>query len=151
MKRFKDVEHLLRLAGLFVAGILVFGIARAEFVPKDFGRLGHFRPAAIDDVRARPLEYAGRARCAECHDDIVTLKAAARHRNIGCESCHGPQLKHADAPENAPGRPDGRTTCVRCHATKTGKPTQYPRVDIQDHAGDEKCITCHKPHDPRIQ
>ncbi len=32
MKRFKDVEHLVRLAALFLGGVLVFSIARAELV-----------------------------------------------------------------------------------------------------------------------
>ena len=66
MKRFKDVEHLLRLAALFAAGLLVFGVARAEFVPATFGTLGHFRARAIDDIRAKPIEYASQNACADC-------------------------------------------------------------------------------------
>ena len=71
MKRFKDAEHLLRLGGLFLFGLLVFGIARAELVPATFGTLGHYRAQAIDDVRAKPIGHAGQAACAECHADVV--------------------------------------------------------------------------------
>jgi predicted membrane protein len=39
MRRFKDVEHRLRLAAVFAAGLLVSGIARAELVPTGFGTL----------------------------------------------------------------------------------------------------------------
>jgi len=51
MKRFKDVEHLVRLAALFAAGLLVFSIARAELVPAGFGTLGHYRASAIEERR----------------------------------------------------------------------------------------------------
>jgi uncharacterized CHY-type Zn-finger protein len=151
MQRFKDVEHLLRLAGLFIAGLLVFTVARAEFVPAGFGKLGHYRAGAIDDVRAKPIRHAGQKACAECHVDIVELRAQARHKAIACESCHGPLATHAADPgQLTPKRPDGRVLCVHCHAANTGKSKRYPTVDIKDHAGDESCITCHKPHNPKL-
>ena len=151
MKRFKDVEHLVRLAVLFVAGLLVFSVARAAFVPKGFGTLGHYRPGAIDDVRARPIQYAGQKACAECHVDVVDLRAQARHKGIACESCHGPLEKHAADPgQMTPKRPEARPLCVHCHAANTGKSKRYPTVDVKEHAGDESCITCHKPHNPKL-
>ena len=151
MKRFKDVEHLLRLAALFAAGVLVFSVARAELVPKTFGDLGHYRASAIDDVRAKPLVHAGQAACAECHGDIVELRAKARHKGIACESCHGPLATHADGTNTVkPARPVATPLCIHCHAANTGKPKRYPTVVIKDHAGTESCLTCHKPHDPRI-
>jgi hypothetical protein len=149
--RFKDVEHLFRLAAVFLVGILVFLVARATLVPDDFGLLGHYRAGAVSEVAARPIAHAGQKACAECHADVVETRAAARHAAIACESCHGPLAKHADGSDAAkPARPDGRATCIRCHATRTGKPTRYPRVDVQEHAGDEKCVTCHSSHNPKI-
>jgi hypothetical protein len=151
MKRFKDVAHLVRLAVLFAAGLLVFSVARAALVPKDFGTLGHYRAGAIDDVRAKPIAYAGQKACAECHVDVVDTRAAARHKAIACESCHGPLAKHAEDPAQlTPKRPDARPLCVHCHAANTGKSTRYPIVDVKEHAGDESCITCHKPHNPKL-
>jgi uncharacterized CHY-type Zn-finger protein len=151
MKRFKDVEHLVRLAGLFLAGLLVFTVARAEFVPEGFGKYGHYRAGAIDDVKARPVVHAGQQACAQCHVDIVDLRAKARHKAIACESCHGPLAVHATDPgQMTPKRPDGRVLCVHCHAANTGKPKRYPTVDVKEHAGDEKCITCHTPHNPKL-
>ena len=151
MKRFRDVEHLLRLAALFAAGVLVFGIARAEMVPKGFGRLGHYRPSAIDDVKAMPLRHAGQAACAVCHTDIVDLRGKARHKGIACESCHGPLAAHADGTdERKPVRPAATPLCIHCHAANTGKSKRYPTVDIREHAGAETCLSCHKPHDPRM-
>jgi len=148
--RFRDIEHLLRLAGLFAAGIVVFVIVRSAFVPAGFGTLGHFRPGAIDDIAALPVAYAGQSACADCHGDIVDLRAKARHKAIACESCHGALAKHAADPAAlTPTKPQAKPLCVRCHAARTGKPAQYPSVDIKDHAGDADCLACHKPHDPR--
>lgn len=147
---FKDAEHLVRLAAIFAIGTLVFVVARAQMVPDDFGKYGHYRAGAIDDERARTPVHAGQAACAECHPDIVELRAASRHKAIACESCHGAQGAHARGEVEKPQRPDGRETCVRCHAAKTGKPRQYPTVVIKEHAGEEKCITCHTPHSPKI-
>ena len=151
MKRFKDVAHLVRLAVLFAAGLLVFSVARAALVPADFGTLGHYRAGAIDDVRAKVPEYAGQQACADCHTDVVELRAQARHKAIGCESCHGPLAKHAADPGQVkPQRPEARPLCVHCHAANTGKSRRYPIVDVKEHAGDESCITCHTPHNPKI-
>lgn len=152
MKQFKDVEHLVRLGVLFAAALLVFGIARAALVPAGFGTLGHYRASAIDDVRAMPLVHAGQAACAECHVDVVDLRAKARHKAIACESCHGPLAAHAAGTDaRKPERPLPTPLCVHCHAANTGKSRKYPTVDIKDHAGADACVSCHKPHDPRIQ
>jgi hypothetical protein len=150
--RFKDIEHLLRLAGLFAAGAFLFVLVRATLVPDDFGVYGHYRAGALDDGRARPIAYAGQAACSDCHEDVVTMRAASGHAKVACEGCHGALARHVEAPdEHKPVRPDGREICARCHAANTGKPRWYRTVVVQDHAGEEKCITCHQPHAPRIE
>jgi hypothetical protein len=150
--KFKDVEHLLRLAAIFAFGMLSFAVARAQFVPADFGRLGHYRANAIDEIRALPIAHAGQKACAECHTDVVEARLPSRHKALSCEACHGPLAKHAAGDDGFTfSKPDPQPLCIRCHATKTGKPEQYPRVDVKDHAGEEACVSCHKPHDPRIQ
>lgn len=150
MKRsFKDFEHLVRLAAIFVVGLLVFAVARAELVPKDFGKYGHYRAGAIDDVRKRPISYAGRNTCTECHSDVVDTAAPSKHKKIPCETCHGPSAKHVDDQEVTPPKLDPNF-CVRCHAANTGKPAGHPTVDLKDHSEPtETCVSCHKPHDPR--
>ena len=94
--KFRDVEHLFRLAAIFVIGALLFVVVKAQMTPKDFGRDGHYRPAAVDAIRSRPIAYAGQQACADCHSDVVALRAQARHKSIACESCHGALAKHAD-------------------------------------------------------
>lgn len=152
MQRFKDVEHLVRLAALFVIGFVVFVVARSQLVPATFGQEGHYRASAVDDIRAKAPVHAGQAACAECHTDVVETRGKARHKAIACESCHGPLGSHADG-SNAekPKLPVATPLCTHCHAANTGKSKRYPTVDIKEHAGGESCTTCHTPHDPRIQ
>ena len=149
--RFRDIEHLLRLAGIFAVGIVAFVGVRGALVPHDFGVYGHYRAGAPDDVRARPVAYAGQRACADCHEDVVTLRKTTKHVAVACEACHGPSQRHVEDPGEAKAvRPDGRELCARCHAANTGKPRWYPTVNVKDHAGDEKCVSCHTPHAPRI-
>jgi uncharacterized CHY-type Zn-finger protein len=151
MKRqFKDYEHLVRLGAIAVFGLLMFAVARAALVPDSFGRYGHYRAAAVDEIRSKPIVYAPRDSCADCHTDIVELRKASLHNPISCQTCHGPLAKHAESGENAPQKPDPKMLCARCHAANTGKPKWYPTVDVKDHAGDESCVTCHQPHNPKI-
>ena len=147
--KFRDVEHLFRLGALFVAAVLVFAVARAQLVPDGFGKYGHYRAGAVDDARMRPIVHAGQKACADCHVDVFEARVSARHKALSCETCHGPLAKHASGDDAKVNMPDVTPLCIRCHAEKTGKPLRYPRVNIRDHAGDEKCVPCHKPHNPK--
>lgn len=152
MKRsFKDVEHLVRLAAIFVFGGLLFVVARAALVPADFGTLGHYRAGAIDDVRSRPIKYAGQAACVDCHSDVLETRAPAKHVALSCETCHGPLAAHVEDQEPTVARIDMQPLCIRCHAANTGKPKGFPAVDVAEHTGDEPCVNCHKPHNPRVE
>jgi predicted CXXCH cytochrome family protein len=149
--QFRDVEHLFRLAAIFLAGVVVFLIARAILVPADFGVYGHYRASAVDDEMARPVVHAGQTVCAGCHTDIVEIRAAAKHASVACETCHGPQAAHAEAPDVVkPRLPEMASLCIGCHAARTGKPKWYPTVDVAEHSGGESCATCHTSHDPRM-
>ena len=148
---FRDVEHLIRVAGLFALGFVVFLGARAMFVPADFGVYGFFRAGALDDIRSRTPVYAGREACAECHDDVVTARKGSAHERVGCEACHGPLGAHAADPGAlVPERPDGATICLRCHRAGGSKPEWFPQVDPQAHAGGDACNACHAPHHPEL-
>ena len=50
-----------------------------------------------------------------------------RLQGVGCESCHGPALKHSLDPENVlPGNP-GESTCLQCHTKKRDKNFDFTR------------------------
>jgi hypothetical protein len=141
--RFTDYEHVLRMAGLFAVGITAFFVLRAVMVPEDFGVYGHYRAGALEDNASRPIEFAGRAACLDCH--------SGKHAGIGCEACHGPLANHvADAASTKPERPHARTTCIQCHTARPSKPAGFPQVDPTDHAPEGLCTECHTAHNPKI-
>ena len=150
-QRFKDAEHLLRIALLFAAGIVVFLIVRAAVVPAGFGKYGHYRDAAPAEAAARPISYAGHAACEMCHSDVFDVKKTGSHAGVACESCHGALAKHAADPSALkPVLPDTATLCVRCHETNAAKTKSFPQVDSKEHSGGSPCGACHRPHKPKI-
>lgn len=53
MGEFKDVAHLIRLAGVFLLGLILFLVFRSVTIPKSFGQYGPFRGAALVEIRSR--------------------------------------------------------------------------------------------------
>jgi hypothetical protein len=146
-----DYVHLIRMAGLFVVGVLAFVTVRWLMVPADFGALGHYRAGALKDNMARPVAYAGQASCVGCHEDIAEIRAQGSHARVACESCHGALEGHAKNPDGVkPVRPDRRATCIVCHAASTAKPKTFPQVEPQKHAPGGACADCHPVHNPKI-
>jgi len=142
-------EHLVRVLGLFAAGLLLFLLAKALLVPADFGVYGHYRAGALADNRARSLVHAGRAACAACHAERVAELRKSKHAGVGCESCHGALAAHASEPKAHKAlRPEGRALCLTCHRTNVARPVSFPQVDPRDHAPEGACTDCHSAHDP---
>src|SRR5579863_5987828 len=99
----KDAAHLFRFAGLFVVAFLVFLVVRGYVVPKTFGEYGHYRGAAIGEIGARPVKFAGHQACESCHADIADAKTKGAHAHVNCEACHGALFQRLPAPP----RPEG--------------------------------------------
>lgn len=142
--------HLIRMGGLFLAGIVLFLIARAAFVPNGFGELGHFRTGALADNRAHKPVFAGRATCAECHTDEAGGLKGGPHKGVGCEACHGALGAHASGDSDVkPTRPEPAKLCLVCHLQNVSRPAAFKQVDPKDHMdGSGKCGACHDPHSP---
>jgi hypothetical protein len=148
---FEGAEHLIRLAVVAVLVLLAFLAIRQYLVPADFGKYGHFRPASLDEIAARTPVFAGRAACAECHQDVAEAKSKGPHVNVGCEACHGPAGRHAqDFSSQKPLLPDTAKLCVVCHEADGAKPKAFPQVVSRDHANGVACGTCHNPHQPKL-
>lgn len=147
--RFGHKGHLVRVGVLFLAGIGLFLVLQALLVPRDFGVYGHFRAGALDDNRAHPLAYAGRAACVDCHGDVAETLSGGHHKGVHCEACHGPLARHAEDPSTQEAvKPDSRELCPRCHQANVARPARFPQIDVSEHMGDEACTTCHAAHDP---
>jgi len=150
MRIWKDAGHLIRLALLLGMLVVAFLVIRRAVIPEGFGRYGHFRPAALEDVRAHPIHFAGRAACEACHSDVMELKQKGKHAGLSCEACHGPLAKHAEDPEVKPVLPKVVALCSRCHEAHSARPKWFPRVNTKEHSGGESCEACHKPHKPKF-
>ena len=80
---FPNSRHLVRIVGLFGVGLLLFLGARAIWIPKGFGELGHYRSGAINDVRARPASFAGKQVCIEGCLSVPGLEGPVeRHKKV---------------------------------------------------------------------
>lgn len=151
MNVFRDAGHLFRLAGVFLAGILLFLVLRSFLVPKSFGQYGHYRGNSLSEIAARPSNFAGHETCETCHSDVLEKKKDGKHARVNCEACHGALAKHADDPASVtPQKLDTAVLCVRCHEANAAKPKGFPQVVSADHAGGLPCDTCHQPHSPAM-
>ena len=152
MANLKDVSHLLRLAGVFLVGFIVFLLLRGVLIPRSFGQYGHYRGAAIAEISARPISFAGHQACESCHSDVLETKAKGKHKGVACEACHGALAKHAEDPTALqPAKLDTAVLCAHCHEANIAKPAGFPQVDTADHSSGLACNTCHHPHSPVIE
>ena len=147
----RDSGHLVRPALVLIAGLSIFLLVRTAVIPKAFGKYGHYRPAALELNRQKPLVFAGQGACVVCHDDQAKTRAAGKHAHVACEACHGAQAAHAADPlELKPTLPDVATLCARCHEKDAAKPKTFPQVVTAEHSGGVVCNTCHQPHNPHL-
>ncbi|MBI2834404.1 MAG: hypothetical protein HYX76_08260 [Acidobacteria bacterium] len=142
-------QQVSRLLVLFAASGAVLLAARQYLVPPTFGSLGHYRAAAVDEIAARPIRYAGRDACGDCHGDVLVVHAGARHQTVACEACHGPAAAHVESGGEAKPRvPRDRSFCPRCHGYDPARPTGFPQIDPIAHNPLKPCFSCHDPHAP---
>lgn len=147
----RESEHLVRLAVVAAVLVVAFLGIRKAVVPAGFGKYGHYRAPALDEISARPISFAGHEACEGCHDEQSKTKSQGKHVQVACEGCHGPLAGHAGDPmANKAMKPDPATLCVRCHEADSAKPKTFPQVISRDHAGGVSCISCHNPHSPAI-
>lgn len=147
MARFpQQLRPLIVIFGLLITGLV---IARQLLVPESFGRYGHYRADAVDEVATLPLAYAGYQACIECHSDVAEKRAGSNHRTVACETCHGPALQHVEAPDEfTPTAPRDRDFCPLCHGFNASRPSGFPQVIAERHHPGKVCKSCHDPHAP---
>jgi hypothetical protein len=140
---------LIPLVIIFAIAIASLVVARRVMVPESFGKYGHYRADAVDDVMNLGIVYAGFEVCADCHDEIVETKEQSRHSGVSCEVCHGPAADHAEAPDEfIPDAPRGRDACTLCHGYNPARPSGFPQIIARKHNPGKPCMSCHEPHDP---
>ena len=142
-------EQVTRIILIAIIFIVVFFVTRYQLVPDDFGKHGHYRASALEEISAGEIKYAGQLICNECHDDIFEIKASGYHRNLSCEVCHGPAAGHTEDPDEIllPA-PRERAYCPLCHEYLPSRPTGFPQIVSASHNPMSPCIHCHDPHEP---
>jgi hypothetical protein len=142
--------QLKRLLPLFAVFVVLFLVARYLLIPDSFGEHGHYRYKSVNENKEKTLHYAGKAMCADCHEERVSDLASGEHANISCETCHGPALAHANLEDSATLiLPKTREFCGLCHSfNPTRKLRVIAQVDLNDHNVGKNCIDCHNPHVP---
>jgi len=152
MTRFKDFEHLLRVALVFLVGAVAFVVVRSILVPRSFGEYGHYRGNAIAEIATQPIVFAGHQTCEACHCDVSDLKSKGKHVTVNCEACHGALARHAGDPTTVqPPKLDTAVLCVRCHEINGARPKSFPQIVAKEHSAGVSCETCHQPHSPLIE
>ena len=147
----KFPKQLIPLAVIVVGGIAALIVARAFLVPESFGKYGHYRADAVDEIKTQQFIYAGTGICNDCHNDIVDLKAKSFHKGVSCEVCHGPALAHTEAPDEiTPEAPRGRGYCPLCHGYDPSRPSGFPQIIADRHNPGKPCMSCHNPHKPLL-
>lgn len=144
--------QIKRLALLFALLIVMFLTLKHFATPKTFGEFGHYRGAALGEIKAKVPEYSGQKACAECHQDMTDLKAAHEHATLSCETCHGPGRVHISSTDSVvvlPKIPNTREFCSICHTKNAARLAQnIKQIDVKDHNQGELCTKCHNPHSP---
>ena len=123
-------EQVTRLGIVIAVIVAVILLLRFVILPESLFSARPHQAAAVEREMAKPLRHAGVAACRECHEEQFELKYGGKHRNIGCENCHGPAASHA-ADENAakPRLPREREFCLACHGYDSSRPNGFPQVD----------------------
>ncbi|MBI5556217.1 MAG: cytochrome c3 family protein [Deltaproteobacteria bacterium] len=153
-------NHVLRPLWVAIGIITLFLLYRHAAVPDDFGvngvnfTYGFHRAGSIDDWKAIPVKYRGKAYCEDCHADQHEENMASRHQIIECENCHGPALDHPENPEKL-ALDKSRALCLRCHSELAfpagAARSDIPGIDPEEHNGGSECCACHNPHNPSLE
>jgi uncharacterized CHY-type Zn-finger protein len=143
-------QQIKRLSIPIILIVTAFIAARQLLIPSDFGKYGHYRASAIDEIALHDVKYIGHMICEECHDDVVKMKNESYHRDVMCEVCHGPSAAHTEDPGgNQLAAPRERGYCVLCHEYLPSRPTGFPQIVAESHNPMKACISCHDAHDPK--
>lgn len=147
MRPFKMPPQILRLVLLTITIVATYMVARFFLTPASFGALGHYRANALVEAQNRPITFAGKKACDECHSDHFQKLAKDAHKTLSCESCHGPAQAHVDNPDLKLEKLTF-SHCVRCHEASPSRPTWLKQIVSKDHYTGQRCTECHSPHQP---
>jgi hypothetical protein len=136
-----------KVFGLYALGLIIFLLIRFFFVPPTFGDYGWYRASSVEEIAGLEAKFANSSSCKSCHLEIYTAWKESHHKNVSCESCHGPSLKHVENSEKFGSYlNESRDFCLLCHKLLPSKPGFMPQIR-EGHANlRPSCLECHDPH-----
>lgn len=145
-------KAVFRIGILLLCVVVLFGFVRSLVVPPSFGDYGRYRGDSIGEVALQEANFAGggNTACGKCHQDKYLNLSQAEHKQLNCQTCHGPGAKHAAKPGSQPLAVRGNADlCGACHREIAGRTKQQiATVKLQMHSGGVECVRCHDPHRP---
>jgi hypothetical protein len=118
-------KRLVVLAAILLALLIA---TRSVLIPSDFGKYGHYRASAVEEIAAQEIKYGGQEICAACHDDVAETQSVGFHKTVACEVCHGPAAMHTEDTEAIELQiPRGRGYCPLCHEYLPSRQQDFPR------------------------
>ncbi|MBI3939655.1 MAG: hypothetical protein HY315_02365 [Acidobacteria bacterium] len=144
----KVPEQIVRLG--IVAAIIFGGTGLIVYrLPPALKSQRFHRQTTLQAESERSVQFAGFNACGDCHDDEYQKKKTGYHKNLSCETCHGPAAGHvADPVTVKPFVSRERRGCPVCHEYDASRPTGFPQIVPTVHNPLQPCVTCHNPHDP---
>ncbi len=152
----RDTRHLRILVLLISVGCATGLFARSQLVPADFGEVGPYRAAALEEIAALPSRLHSDATCLKCHESVAEERADSPHIAVNCSHCHGLGHQHIIDAELAAKTPDhpippavewdgnfrtkidlfiteNRSTCLSCHESVVGMPESFRSINVAEH------------------
>ncbi len=145
---FRMPDALRRILAVFAILIVVVLLVRSLLPASLKDSQLHIR-TTVDREMAHTVRYAGSEACADCHEEYK-VKKGGYHKNLSCETCHGPANGHTENPsEVKPRLPRMREFCSGCHVYDPSRPSGFPQINPVAHNPLRACVECHNPHDPK--
>ena len=146
----KMPDALVRLLVVFLGLAILGAFVVIVLIPTRLKDVKMQWAESIKAEQAKPVKYAGFHACAECHDRLYEKKKTGFHKDLSCETCHGPAKAHTEDPDKVkPAIPQERSYCPLCHAYNPSRPRGFPQINPVAHNPLKPCSSCHNPHDPK--
>ena len=104
-------------------------------VPSSWSSSDGYRKDSLAEIAKKPMRHGGNESCSGCHEDsegthedaMATLREGV-HRNLSCESCHGPLADHVqNGKKIAEAMTEySRLVCLKCHTNAINRPATHP-------------------------
>ncbi len=147
------MKHLARAGGVLAAVlVVVFIVPRVMPVPAALTSYGFHQRNQVANAEqwaSLSVQFANPSVCVDCHKGQYGMWEKGNHRSVSCENCHGPSIPHLTDRAVRPNVDTSRELCGVCHAKLISRPAGFPQVDMEEMGGQEECVTCHDPHEPR--